>query len=107
MAKAVISGENPERSKVTNFQRIQHSLVHLHAPRRLANGASLYKRDDGRRAKDIIRALRDSVLYEVDVCNQIWVRHLKHLRPQNALRLSKLEMGPLNIILGCFGLLPL
>ncbi|KAM3172463.1 hypothetical protein ACTXT7_014468 [Hymenolepis weldensis] len=39
----------------------------------------------------IIRAQRGSVLYEVDVDDQTWMRHRNHLRSRYAAKLSKLE----------------
>lgn len=52
----------------------------------------------------IIIACRGCPLYEVDINGQIC---MLHLRPRYAAKSSKLETGPLDIILGVFGLPPL
>lgn len=76
----------------------------------LATREGMYLRDH--RSNDIwgegiIKALRGSVLNEVDVDSQNWLHHRNHLRPRYEVILSKLETGPLNVILDFFGLSPI
>ncbi|KAM3175360.1 hypothetical protein ACTXT7_008688 [Hymenolepis weldensis] len=63
----------------------------------LATGTAVYACDHWRNGlwvEGIIRALRGSMVCEVDVDGQTWVSHRNYLRPQHAAKSSKLKMGP-------------
>lgn len=72
-----------------------------------ATGREVHVRDHRRNGiwvEGIIRALRGSIVCEVNVDGQIWVRHRNYVRPWHAAKSSKLKMGPLDIMSDIFSL---